>query len=1157
MIQPNIADLFKTQTRFLRSAHLERDFRDPAALSGYIVTPEIQENLNRLGSGLNPKSGQRAWRITGDYGSGKSSFALLLAHAFSGQDGQLPIQIRRSIDLGTVKEHHSKLLPVLITGSRDPLALAVLRGLGKALEDNFDSRARLHCLGEIQAALAKAAQAPADEQVLAFLREANSELIAKNRATGLLIVIDELGKFLEFSALHPERQDIFFLQQLAELSARSGKEPLFTVGLLHQGFHAYADLLSQSAQREWEKVAGRFEEILFDQPLEQITYLIGAALNVDQNAYPRGWASKSATSMRAAIDCGWFGSAPPVSSLISAAKATYPLHPTIVPVLVKLFRRFGQNERSLFSFLLSGEPFGLQLFSQTPATAENLYRIHHLYDYAATTFGHRLSMQSYRNHWNHIDSLVRSFPSSNDVELAVLKTVGLLNLINAPGIVPTEEALVLAVADAGPETEAARKAIQMLSKEKHILYNRGKSGGYCLWSHTSVNLDSAYEEAGRAVGLAHRVTSLVKERVDSRPIVARRHYIQTGNLRHFEVVYCSLFELGKAASTARDKADGRIIIPLCETAEEAHLARRYAQEFRNRPDTIIGITEPLGSLAGLIHEMERWTWVQKNTPELKDDRHAAEEVARQQHAATQTLEKRLQHYVGLKQSSDGGMAVKWFYDGTELIRIKSPSDFLSFLSDLCDKIYNKAPVIHNELVNRRALSSAAAAARMRLIERLLTAGGKELLGMDAAKKPPEMSMYLSVLAQSTIHRRHGEGWMVAEPTAGNDPCRLTPALTQIRALLDAKPDERVSVESVFEELRQAPFGIRDGLLPILLVVVLTEHLQEVALYENGTFLSHVGPEEILRLSKRPAGFELQMCRLKGVRLAVFEDLLGVLHVENASKSKSRLLDIVRPLCVFVAELPQYSRATVKLTDAARRVRDAILNAREPGTLLFKELPKACGFEPFISSARSEQDEFKARQFAHKLKTALEELRLSSARLNNRMREVIASAFERPSGFNQAFRNSLAERAEGLLVGLRDLDLKAFCLRVMDNNMPEPDWLESIGSFVALTPPSRWKDDDEEVFKEKFHAVVQKFLRVESMVFADAGKQSTGSLFRIAVTARDGQEREQVVHLDENEEREGKVLEKNLSKLLTDNSRVSSYALSRLIWKLLETKHERN
>jgi hypothetical protein len=97
------------------------------------------------------------------------------------------------------------------------------------------------------------------------------------------------SQFLEFAALHPDRQDILILQQLAELSCRSGQQPIITVGLLHQGFHAYTDQLSQSSQREWEKVAGRFEELLFDQPLDQITHLIANALNLRPSSTPRGW----------------------------------------------------------------------------------------------------------------------------------------------------------------------------------------------------------------------------------------------------------------------------------------------------------------------------------------------------------------------------------------------------------------------------------------------------------------------------------------------------------------------------------------------------------------------------------------------------------------------------------------------------------------------------------------------------------------------------------------------------------------------------------------------------------------------------------------------------------------------------------------------------
>jgi hypothetical protein len=1152
MPRPTISSLFHTRKRFLRSAHLERDFRDPAALEGYIVTREVRENLTRLRTGLNPASGQRAWRITGDYGSGKSSFALLLAHAFAGKDSSLPPQIRRSLDLTAPARAGIRLLPILITGSRDRLATAVFQALAHTLTERIGSPKRSRILPDVQALRADS-EPVKDDLVLRFIREATSEVIAKDRADGLLIIIDELGKFLEFSAQHPERQDVFFLQQLAELATRSGKELIFTVGLLHQGFHSYADQLSQSAQREWEKVAGRFEEILFDQPLEQITHLIAAALDVTEADLPRGWASKAGRLMRQTIDAHWFGPAAPVTSLCSAAKAIYPLHPTVVPILARLFSRFGQNERSLFSFLLSTEPFGLRTFSDQPATADSLYRIHHLYDYAAINFGHRLSVESYRNHWNHIDSLVHSFPSANEIEVSVLKTVGLLNLLNLPEFAPTEDALVHAIADAElRDSDAVRAAIHRLSKQKHVLYYRGKAAGYCLWSHVSVNLDLAYDDARRALPTVRKVGSVLKDKLDTRPIVARRHYIQTGNLRHFEVTYCSVLEIERIASAELRNADGRIVIPLCETAEEVHLIEQFATTFIDHSQVIIGITEPLAPLSGLIQEVERWTWIQKNTPELREDKYAAEEVGRQLQARKVALEKRVQYYVGLKQTSESSLSVRWFHRGRQQLQVRTASQFLAFLSNICDELYNKAPRIHNELINRRLLSSAAAGARMRLLERMLTQASEDFLGMDQNKKPPEMSMYLSVLRQSNAHRQVGDAWVIGTPAGKNDYCQLSPALDRLCQILDSHADSRVSVERLFDELRRPPFGIRDGVLPVLLVILLIEYQQELAMYENGTFLSRLGPEEVLRATKRPSTFELQMCRLKGVRLNVFRDLLDVLRIMDSGESK--LLDVVRPLCVFVAGLPQYSRTTKLLPESTLRVRSTILEAKEPSALLFRELPMALGLEPFkaiVANFQDRADDVRARQFAASLKAALNDLRQALPRLHDRMRSAIVQAFDYPDKFDVTFRALLSERAENLLLGLRDLDLKAFCLRLADRILPEGDWLESVGSYLASTPPSRWKDSDEITFHERLQATVEKFRRVESVAFGSSTNQPGGSLFRIALTARDGQERDRVVRIEKTEEKRGKDLEKRIASLLKGNSRVSVYALSRLMWKLME------
>jgi len=1155
MSEIKISQLLNIQKRFLRSTQLDRDFYDPSALQGYVVTPQAQQSFSRIAEGLETKSGQRAWRITGDYGSGKSSFALLLAQLFSGKDSNLPPQIRKSLDLTRIRKGDTRLLPILITGSREPLALSLGRSLHGALNEAFDSRCKSKTLDELKAVFRNSTPSLTDHEALQFLVEANKELITKRRAQGLLIILDELGKFLEFAAFHPDRQDIFFLQRLAELSTRSGKEPIFTVGLLHQGFNAYAGQLSQAAQREWEKVAGRFDEILFDQPLDQVTQLISAALNVSQKLIPRGIDSRSTQAMRAAISLGCYGAAPAKTSLADAASGLYPLHPTLVPVLVKLFSRFGQNERSLFSFLLSTEPYGLQSFAQANAGPKNFYYIHNLFDYASTNFGHRLSIQSYRNHWNHIDSLVRSFPSENEVEIAILKTVGLLNLLNSPELVPTDDLLVLALGGQGDETERqVRSAIQRLSKEKHVLYSRGRAGGYCLWSHSSVNLENAYEAATRAIGQPQRVASQVIELLDARPIVARRHYIQTGNLRHFNVSYCSLIDLQKTVETPTEKADGHIIIPLCESQEEVNLASAFATK-KHRPEVLIGITDPLASLAGLLLEVQRWTWVEKNTLELKDDRYAAEEVARQLSSARQTLDKRVQHYVSLNQSKNSaGTQIKWFSQGKR-INISSAKEFISHLSDLCDELYDQSPKIHNELINRRSISTAAASARLRLIERMFSSSDEAFLGMDPDKKPPEMSMYLSLMRQAQLHVSFNGCWKIQEPSVENDPARLRPTLARFREILESRPDQRIPIQTLFDELKRPPFGARDGVLPVLLVLMLLEYQHELALYENGTFVSTVASEEILRLTKAPDLFELQLCRVQGVRRDLFEKMSEMLGVKHGPK-RADILSVVRPLCIFVAELPEYARLTHSIAKNTKAVRDALLSAREPATLLFQSLPKAIGVKPFNTGETGRTSGARIQEYINDLKEALDELKLSLPQLKDRIRNQIITIFELPKTSSESYRNNLSTRAHGIVVHVTDVELKAFCLRLMDSSLAEPEWLESLGSLLATTPPSRWKDSDEDIFKERLTLIVRKFRRVESLAFNSPKTNQQLATFRVELTTKAGNEKQGVLHLTSDESKTADILEQDLLAMLKKYEKsVALEALSRNLWKFLGDTHD--
>jgi hypothetical protein len=498
MPSKRISDLLFPSSRFLRSAHLERDFHDSTALSGYVLTDFSRNCLGRMATGLKPKSGQRAWRVTGDYGSGKSSFALLLAHWFAGDDSEFPPPIRKAADFRQFSISRPQFVPVLVTCSRQPLGISILKSLHQTLSEVYRHGAKLKLALEVQR-LIESKHEPTEDEIFDLIRDVNSRIIADTKGKGLLLIVDELGKFLEFAAAYPDRQDVFLLQRLAEAASRSGEKPLFIVCLLHQGFYAYADSLNQSAQREWEKIAARFEEIVFDQPVEQVAHVIASALNVRTQELPQSMGSALRDAMERALALGWLGSAP-TKSLLEAATRLYPLHPTVLPVLIRTFRRFGQNERSLFSFLLSNEPFGLQAFAEKRVSDGELFRLHNFYDYVRTNLGHRLVTQSYRSHWNLIDSVVETFATDDELQVRVLKTVGILNLLNEGDLLPTDDSVVCALGGADHAYEKQiRAAIEQVRRGKRVLFDRGRGRGLCLWPHTSIDLEDAYEKARRAI----------------------------------------------------------------------------------------------------------------------------------------------------------------------------------------------------------------------------------------------------------------------------------------------------------------------------------------------------------------------------------------------------------------------------------------------------------------------------------------------------------------------------------------------------------------------------------------------------------------------------------------------------------------------------------
>ena len=252
----------------------------------------------------------------------------------------------------------------------------------------------------------------------------------------------------------------------------------------------------------------------------------------------------------------------------------------------------------------------------------------------------------------------------------------------------------------------------------------------------------------------------------------------------------------------------------------------------------------------------------------------------------------------------------------------------------------------------------------------------------------------------------------------------------------------------------------------------------------------------------------------------------------------------------LAKIPEYTRTTTseQLSKRAQQVRDTILRAKEPGTLLFTDLPMVLRDNQQPSGTTS------ASELVSRLKTDLDELGKFYTQLKNRIRSRILKSFDaKASTPFQSFRDSLADRCQNLLLHIRDMELRAFCLRLLANHLPEPEWLESLASYVTNVPPSRWRDQDEAAFQEKLELLVNRIHRVESINIELGKLTAQATAFRVSITARDGNDRDDLVHLDPSEDQQADALAKAITGQLTKNTRVAKTALARVLWKLLPAK----
>jgi hypothetical protein len=1156
-------------SRFARSVSLVRDFESSSALDGYVLTPVGRDVLGRLDGALRAESTTRAWSLTGPYGSGKSAFALFVSQLLAGEtsvrkraraflrehDKPLADSLFRSG--APLEKEGERLFPVLVTGSRQSLERALAKALAQALR-------RLSPHGRNPVVLDKLerlAESPVSsgDSVAALFEEADEYLRKRKDAPlGILLIIDELGKFLEYGASNPERGDVFVLQDLAEVASRS-KRPFLVLTILHQAVDRYADHLSASRRSEWAKVQGRFEDIAFEEGTEQLLRLLSQAIRLEEQE-PR---AKPLRKHAAALASEAGGSGLRIGSLAGkelegCLSACFPLHPLTSLIVGPLFRQLAQNERSLFAFLVSSEAFGFQDFLRsTTADAKKFptYRLDQLYDYVTSALGPALLVHHRGKAWAEVEAALERLRDAPVLEVRLAKVIGLIQAVGPTCPVSASRAnLHLALKGLASDKDVD-SALENLQRKSISLYRR-HLGGYVLWEGSDIDIESRLEEAKRQVNRDQPLAAFLTRTVPQPPMIARRHYFQKGTLRYFEVCYADVTTLGQELERTLGQADGRIVFCLPLNHEERVAMEGILKSSAGgvSASVVAALPKDVLDLGEYCHELLGLRWVLENTPELETDRTAKRELHSRLTHAEERLRAQLERVFTPQVSREVGCS--WFVEGRgqTLASVREVNDLLS---RICDRVYPFTPEWRNELINRRSLSSAAAAARGKLIEAMIVNPSVEALGFTGM--PPERCMYETLLKGSRLHGQAGQTWGFCRPDGESEEAvrELWEAID--RFLTDTEP-KKLPIGTLFETLRRPPFGLKDGVLPVIFAAALLYYDTEVALYESGTFVPRLDPTVFERMVKSPESFDVQRFRIVGPRYDVFKryaDLLNRATIVQTDQSPD-LLELVKPLTRLIRDLPAYTTKTRQVSDTARDVYHAIRNARQPDRLLFEDIPKACGIEAI--EPESHLSEATLARFFDVFRGALAELQRAYPTLLASIKHLILSALDKKGGLAEA-RRTLEHEARLVKHLSVDAKLKAFLETLFDLESDENTWLEAVATQLTNRAPSHWDDQDHARFEVHLASTARSFHHFRVLAFEMEKSGVTlldgdPQMLRVSVTLPDTGDFERVVQVppqfrsraDEVREKLRGVLDKE--KLL-DEREVSVAVLAQLVQQLIE------
>lgn len=1014
----SLQSIISVDKKFQTSVNLEYDINNVDKITGYIPTEQSVAVMDKFLRGIYyPSSAKRANVLVGPYGRGKSHLLLVLSAILSldvvSEDKKKVNKVLKDLTkkisrineqtgvlIESLLNSNTRLLPVLVNSNGVDISQNLILALRDALEragildllptTHFDAAIEVltmwkkdypkafstfvselksrkieptlfalnlekydleayNTFCEIYPKIAAGTKFNpySNTDVIKLYQAVNHALKESTAFSGMFIIFDEFSKFVEANLDKSRMANFKVIQDLAEASDRESNPQMHFTCVTHKA------LLDYSASDSFKTVEGRFGNINFVASSEQSYELIANAIIKKPEFLQFKEANKE--NFNNLINLSSIGI---FSDIEKLAYGFFPIAPVTAYALLRVSEKVGQNERTVFTFLAQDEKGTFVEFIKNN-DGFSLMTVDAVFDYFQDLFKKSLFNETVHSMWAKANSALYQVEDANAHK--VIKALSIIGIVGDEKFRPVSTHIKAALNFKDKEFD---KAIKLL-KEKSIVAQR-ESSEFVLLTANGVDVQNSVNNFVNSKAVKMNRCEYLNKLLETKYLMPRQYNDEYSMIRYFQVEFMEAEDLIRTKNWLQlfegVNADGLILNILFSNKLCSAEVIEKIKEFAGQQQIIACVPETEELFDDIIIKQLSAVAELKHSDVAKGDKHYLEELE----VYEEDAEKRLSKYIDELYSATSPKSHFYNCDG-EIPDIRKQINLNKVISRICSQKYGKAPKINNEMINKNNLSSPIRKARELVVNHILESSEQTTLPcMEGFGS--EVSVFNSVFVATGLNQT----LMVADEG-------LKAVLSEIETFVKNAETKKQKFSNLFDTLSSAPYGVRKGIIPMLIAYVLRPYKESVVLYygKNEVELS----ADIICSIIDVNGIDYQILLESGTQKKdeSIAELLDVFaqYADTQSKSINKIYNVVKLMQNWMRSLPEYTKRCESICENGLFIQLSLEELNFKKELLKFEINAREFLFEYVFKNNSKAE----------LKHAIEKVKLLKSRLDNHISNV--------------------------------------------------------------------------------------------------------------------------------------------------------------------------